>query len=255
VLGTFLLGAWGVTQVQLLYPTLAAYGRAVSPVDAAFARARARFGAEPTLVLGDHPVLGRQALYYAPRHGLRYVAEADLRPEDLRETRHVLKLQTDPLPRASGHWSEPPLLLGTWRVEIPRWRELSPADPWHASLFELPGAHTTFSGWRDEETPRGGVLRWARRTGSRIEVRRAPAEGFVLRLRLAGPVAAPPERRALLVVNGERRAEWHGGSELALEVGADEVRPTVAIEVLPQCPETRTCLPVRSYEVAPAKEP
>jgi hypothetical protein len=250
--GIAALVTWALTQTRLLHPTLTAYGRAFSPVDAAFARARERFGAEPALVVSDHPVLGRQSLYYAPRHGLRYVAEADLRPEDFRDARHVLKLQTDPIPRASSYWSEHPIPLGAWSVDVPHWKKLSPAEVWHASLFELPGAYTTFTGWRDEETPRRGILRWARKSGSTVEVVRAPAEGFVLRLRLAGPQTPPPDRSALLIVNGERRVEWRGGAELALTVGPEEVRPTVVIEVAPLCRETRTCLPVRSYEVVPA---
>jgi 4-amino-4-deoxy-L-arabinose transferase-like glycosyltransferase len=248
--GLLLLGSWCLSQTRAVLPTLTALHRAVAPVEAALRYARSHYDPEETLVICDYALLGRQAQYLAPRLGVRYVMEGDLQPVQIKAARHLLKLQSDQVARADAAWSSDVVRLGTWTVDIPAWRQFSPAGgTWQASLFELRGAMAIFRNWRKEEDPVLATVRHPRPEGSTITVLHAPPQGFDLRLKLAPAAAGVPPYAAGIVINGVRRIEWRGASDASVRVSASESVPRALIEVFSRCGASGACFPVTGYEV------
>jgi hypothetical protein len=202
-------------------------------------------------VISDYVLLGRHAEYYAPRLGMQYAAESDLQPAQVKAARHILKLQSDSVARADSSWSSDVTPLGTWVADVPRWSEFSPAaGAWQASLFELRGALAVFRNWRKENDPRGGTVRYPRPTGSNITVLHAPDSGFDLRLKLAP--AGGASYAAEIVINGQRRIDWHGTSDAIVRVSPAESSPRAFIELFSSCGAAGRCFPVTGYEVTAA---
>jgi Dolichyl-phosphate-mannose-protein mannosyltransferase len=248
--GLLVLGSWCLSQTRAILPALTAFHRAVAPVEDALRYARSHYDPEQTLVICDYALLCRHAKYLAPRLGMRYVAEADLQPVQIKAARHLLKLQSDQVARAESAWSNDVVRLGTWTVDVPAWRQLSAAGgAWEASLFELQGAMAIFRNWRKEDDPVHAIVKYPRPKGSTIMVLHAPRQGFDLRLKLEPAAAGTPPYAADIVINGVRRVEWQGTSDASVHVSARESVPRALIEVFSRCGANGTCFPVTGYEV------
>lgn len=217
---------WCALQVGHVWPTLVALHRGPSPAAAALHALSARFPSRDTVVLVERGVLARHVAYYARLHGLRYTLEEDLAPGLLRDARHVVKLYSSGRASTSAAWTGQGEPVGTWRLSVPRTRELSPfTDFWSVAAFELRGAYVTFRRFRMDEPGRTFAT-----PDSAVVVFHAPPEGFTLRFHAARPAAAR-------FVIGSRTAVWdggHGSYDLAISA-AEAAAGRVRVDVIPEC--------------------
>ena len=218
--GIVLLVGWVALQTHYFGPTLRTLHRNPSPVVQAVQWIRQHYEAAPTLILTDNALISRQLDYYAASAGFSTIYEPYLRvsnPAVFQGISHVLKIQTEPVPPASGYH------LGTWFLRVPHWRDLSHSfsqfsDFLHVVLYELRGPFTVFSNWHEPVLDSTRIVRWSQPQGSQIRIFRIPPHGCSVRLQGTTPVLAGWSAALSLTVRINAEPVYRGGPEDRIDI-------------------------------------
>jgi hypothetical protein len=232
-----LLSGWIAIQTGYIVPTLSMLHSGPAPVFQAVQLIRRHYEPAMSAILTDNDLIWRQLDYYAAGAGFFMILEPHLYGRDLdilHGVRHVLKIQTEPFPSASG------VHLGTWTLKVDPWRDLFPFDDFlQVSLYELRGPIAIFSGWYGKEFESTRIVRWAKPEGSQIRLFRVPSHRCSIRLQgvIPTPASWASPAPVTISINGE---PVYTGQEERIDVPL-HVRPTetmgnlAVIDILPGC--------------------
>lgn len=236
--GIVLLLGWVALQTHYIGSTLHTLHRSPSPVVEAVQWLRQHYEPTTTVIVSDSDLISRHLALYAAGAGFVSMFEPHLHGRNLdrlQGVRHVLKIQAEPSPPASG---QP---LGSWVLTVPHWQDLSlQSDFLHVTLYELQGPFAILRGWHGAELDASRVGRWAQPEGSQIRLFRVPPQGCAIRLQGTIPVPAgwssPPS--TTVRINGE--PVYQGGAEDWIDVSLN-VQPLASsgdqavIDIEPGC--------------------